>query len=90
MTSIMIAHSRSIVWLDDNGRVHREGGLPAIVDRNGDREWFEHGKYVRCEFDDSDDQCRMHRDNERATNNGFVLMWLPTAQDVSWARKVKP
>jgi hypothetical protein len=30
-------------WFDNDGKVHSEGDLPAVVDPRGDKQWFRHG-----------------------------------------------
>ena len=38
---------RRIVWNDDNGRIHRDGGLPAIVFYDGTQNWVLNGAMHR-------------------------------------------
>jgi len=36
------------IWLDENGRLHRDGDEPAVVKANGDRQWWTHGLCTRA------------------------------------------
>lgn len=34
-------------WTDDLGRLHRDGGLPAVITPQGDKRWCVHGEWHR-------------------------------------------
>lgn len=34
-------------WFDENGKLHRDGDLPAQVDEDGTTHWYKHGKLHR-------------------------------------------
>lgn len=34
-------------WFDEEGRCHRDGGLPACIAVDGSRAWFQHGRLHR-------------------------------------------
>jgi hypothetical protein len=34
-------------WSDENGQLHRERDLPAVIRPNGTKEWYKHGKRHR-------------------------------------------
>jgi hypothetical protein len=34
-------------WRDEHGRLHRDNDLPALIDPNGTKAWFQHGELCR-------------------------------------------
>ena len=35
------------VWKNSKGQLHRDNGLPAVIYKNGDKYWYQNGKYHR-------------------------------------------
>ena len=42
-----IREDGAMIWYDTEGEYHRDNGLPAIIHKNGKREYFIHGKRTR-------------------------------------------
>jgi len=44
---IIYMETRDSRWYDDEGRLHRDNDLPAVIGTNGDMDWYYHGKLNR-------------------------------------------
>jgi hypothetical protein len=40
-------YNDAVIWRDEDGKLHREGDLPAVIRNDGTRGWYKHGKVHR-------------------------------------------
>lgn len=61
---IKINHSGYLCWHDEDGQVHRDGDLPALIGKSGIYGWYQHGK--------------LHRDGGKPAyiNGDFEEYWI--------------
>ena len=45
--NVEVDSSGDTFWFNKDGKLHREGGLPAVERANGSKEWYVNGRYHR-------------------------------------------